>query len=282
MHKFIPLGTYQIGTVVPVEFDERTAKTFLLANTENRNLNAAELRQYVWDMQNDAFDYGAVPICVCPSKDGKGLILADGQTRLHAMLQAKKFGTCFVRAITREQRHFLNGGRRNTFRDRQKMGAAIADCGTDELVVRTFIRFVEDGMLTGKDYISDARVKGTYDQHTEFLRKMRTGRKFQAEYDRKIPHSVFVATLEVFIADNSKEQKLIEFLDRLACPNFQDRKPPETLYKAVTQFMDHPKRATGHGRASSVYLATKAALIAWLRNRAISVTKLNAILYGDK
>lgn len=31
-----------------------------------------------------------------------------------------------------------------------------------------------------------------------------------------------------------------------------------------------------------MYLATKAALIAWLRKRAISVKKLNDILYGDQ
>ena len=61
--KLIPLDEFPLHTTTRLSFDEKTIKRFLAANLENRSLYEPELKKYVWDMENDKFAAGAIPIC---------------------------------------------------------------------------------------------------------------------------------------------------------------------------------------------------------------------------
>lgn len=256
--KLIPLDEFPLHTTTRLSFDEKTIKRFLAANLENRSLYEPELKKYVWDMENDKFAAGAIPICVCPDKDNTGLILADGQTRLMAMQITKRFDYVIeVRSITREERKFINGGRSNSFRDREKMGDAPTNTATSEHIVHSYIRIVLD-KIKGKDFISDARTKGVYDELEDIIYKMKPLRKFGFGMKRKVPHGVFVALLEIYVKDPKKEPKILSFLDSLCRPNMADPKAPDKLSSALTEFLEKKVRG-GHNRTNLAYEATQPA-----------------------
>ena len=279
--KLLPLNLVKIGEMKTVLFTEKVVRKYLFANTENRPLNKAEVQRYVWDMQHDCFDWGAIPICVCKSKNGRGLILADGQTRLYAMIQAGVFNKkMFVRGISREQRQYLNGGRHNSFHDRKAFGCAPTATPADEKVILSYIKLVQDKMPSQSDFISPARVVQVYSGVEDFVTKMQTSRRFSTSRKRKVPHGIFVALLERHVSDDDEnvDGRILQFLDRFCCPNMQNESSAEKLHAVISYYLEETVRLSGSRTTNAVYMATKEALDFYLKDKVVPKSRLKEII----
>ena len=238
-------------------------------NTANRNMNNVNVSKMVQDIKNG--EWGLTTDCIGFTSEG---ILANGQNRLKALVNAKKpLEFLVVFGLLKQDTKYMDSGTKRSIAQQMKMAGMFSDIPDKER--NDYVKIAK--MMIDPD--SRVRNKFSRPQQMEFMIKYREAIKFS--YDcfnkykpaqrRRLDIAVVKACIALAYIKREDSEVLRTFVDRLITGDKISPKD-ETIFR-LRDWLKDDRIADSTDGTVEARRKIEQYLKAWIDGRAVSFTK---------